>query len=1093
MKKRLFTVCIGILSAWTGVCFAQSNPGNLTAHQLRTEYLVNPVGIDETSPRLSWQLSSPLNAEKQTAYRVLVASSLDALRQDRGDLWDSGKILSDQTLHVVYDGQNLTSRMEVWWKVMVWDKEGKPSAWSEPAQWSMGLLQERDWQAQWIADSTAMKTEIELIPKIDGFCSLVAHRADTTQRVTIDLGASKTFDTIKLFPARPFDYRADVPGFLFPVRFRIEVADQEDFSDLRTIADYTRTDIPNPGVEPQSYPVPATTARFVRLTVTRLALRDGDNYGFALAEMQVLSGGKNLAEKASVLSDDAIKRWNWNPFYLTDGILRSTPLGLEMYGALPATYARKTFSLPKPVKKATLYVTAKGLYEFRINGQKLGNQRLAPEWTDYHKRISYQTYDITPWVQTGENAAAATLAEGWYAGELWASGRFTYGKYPELLAQIEVEFADGTRQVIPTDASWKTTTQGPVTAAGIYRGEMYDARLELSGWDRPGFDDSRWTPAGAFMPNSLRLISLRNEPIRVEQEIRPQSITEPKPGVYVIDFGQNLVGCCHFKLKGKAGKTVTFRHAEAVYDDGTLYTISIRLAPQIDQYTPARDGEFEYEPTFTYHGFRYAEVSGVEEAPTLDDVVARVFHSSAPFTGTFACSNDSLNQLMSNILWTQRSNLMSTPNDCPQRDERMGWMGDIQAFGQTAIFNMDLAAFITKFAQDMRDGQADDGRFPDYAPHPGGANDFRKGAPAWGDCGVMLPWTAYINYADRRLLEEQFAAAKAWVDYIARNNPDLIWRNGRNSDYSDWMNGDEIITPGWPRKGAEVPKEVFATAFFARSTQIVARMAEEIGYPLEADRYRQLAEAIKKAFNQAFVEPDGHILGDTQAGYAIALNFDLLPEELRAKAAALMVDNIQNKYQGRLSTGIQTSHRMMMELVREGYADVAWQLMTSRAFPSWLYMVDNGATTIWERWDGYVKGRGFYQESNTNSMNHWAFGSVGEWMWRYIAGLNPDEAHPGWEHFFITPIPGGNVTWAKADYESIRGKISSHWKIEKGKFRLDVEIPVGTSATVSLPSDRATGITLNGKKVEPIAFDHRTATLELESGIYQLVAPFRQE
>ncbi len=1093
MKKRLFTVCIGILSAWTGVCFAQSNPGNLTAHQLRTEYLVNPVGIDETSPRLSWQLSSPLNAEKQTAYRVLVASSLDALRQDRGDLWDSGKILSDQTLHVVYDGQNLTSRMEVWWKVMVWDKEGKPSAWSEPAQWSMGLLQERDWQAQWIADSTAMKTEIELIPKIDGFCSLVAHRADTTQRVTIDLGASKTFDTIKLFPARPFDYRADVPGFLFPVRFRIEVADQEDFSDLRTIADYTRTDIPNPGVEPQSYPVPTTTARFVRLTVTRLALRDGDNYGFALAEMQVLSGGKNLAEKASVLSDDAIKRWNWNPFYLTDGILRSTPLGLEMYGALPATYARKTFSLPKPVKKATLYVTAKGLYEFRINGQKLGNQRLAPEWTDYHKRISYQTYDITPWVQTGENAAAATLAEGWYAGELWASGRFTYGKYPELLAQIEVEFADGTRQVIPTDASWKTTTQGPVTAAGIYRGEMYDARLELSGWDRPGFDDSRWTSAGAFMPNSLRLISLRNEPIRVEQEIRPQSITEPKPGVYVIDFGQNLVGCCHFKLKGKAGKTVTFRHAEAVYDDGTLYTISIRLAPQIDQYTPARDGEFEYEPTFTYHGFRYAEVSGVEEAPTLDDVVARVFHSSAPFTGTFACSNDSLNQLMSNILWTQRSNLMSTPNDCPQRDERMGWMGDIQAFGQTAIFNMDLAAFITKFAQDMRDGQADDGRFPDYAPHPGGANDFRKGAPAWGDCGVMLPWTAYINYADRRLLEEQFAAAKAWVDYIARNNPDLIWRNGRNSDYSDWMNGDEIITPGWPRKGAEVPKEVFATAFFARSTQIVARMAEEIGYPLEADRYRQLAEAIKKAFNQAFVEPDGHILGDTQAGYAIALNFDLLPEELRAKAAALMVDNIQNKYQGRLSTGIQTSHRMMMELVREGYADVAWQLMTSRAFPSWLYMVDNGATTIWERWDGYVKGRGFYQESNTNSMNHWAFGSVGEWMWRYIAGLNPDEAHPGWEHFFITPIPGGNVTWAKADYESIRGKISSHWKIEKGKFRLDVEIPVGTSATVSLPSDRATGITLNGKKVEPIAFDHRTATLELESGIYQLVAPFRQE
>lgn len=1093
MKKRVFTACIGILSLWTGLCSAQLNPGNLSVHQLKTEYLVNPVGIDETAPRLSWQVTSPVNAEKQTAYRVLVASSADSLNQDRGDLWDSGKVLSDQTLHVVYNGQNLTSRKEVWWKVMVWDKTGKPSAWSEPARWSMGLLQERDWQAKWIADSAAMKAQIELIPKVDGFCSLVAHRADTTQRVTIDLGAPKTFDAIRLFPARPFDYRADVPGFLFPVRFLIEAADQEDFSDLRTIADYTQTDITNPGVEPQTYAVPTTTARFVRLTVTRLALRDGDNYGFALAEMQVLSGEENLAEKAPVLSDDAIKRWNWNPVYLTDGILKSTPLGLEMYGALPATYARKTFSLQKPIRKATVYVTAKGLYEFRINGQKLGNQRLAPEWTDYHKRISYQTYDITPWIQTGENTAAATLAEGWYAGELWGSGRFTYGKYPELMAQIEVEFTDGTRQVIPTDESWRTTTQGPVTAAGIYRGEMYDARLEFPGWDRPGFDDSHWSPAGAFVPNALRRVALRNEPIQVEQEIKPLSITEPTPGVYVIDFGQNLVGCCRFKLKGKAGKTVTFRHAEAVYEDGTLYTISIRQAPQIDQYTPAQDGIFEYEPTFTYHGFRYAEVSGVEEAPTPDDIVVRVFHSSAPFTGTFACSDDSLNKLMSNILWTQRSNLMSTPNDCPQRDERMGWMGDIQAFGQTAIFNMDLAAFITKFAQDIRDGQADDGRFPDYAPHPGAVNDPRKGAPAWGDCGVMLPWTAYINYDDRRLLKEQFPAAKAWIDYIHRNNPDLIWRNGRNNDYNDWMNGDQIITPGWPRKGAEVPNEVFATAFFARSTQIVAHMAEIIGYPTEAEHYRQLAEAIKKAFNETFVQADGHIQGDTQAGYAIALSFDLLPEELRAKAAALMVDNIQNKYQGRLSTGIQTSHRMMMELVREGYADVAWQLLTSQTFPSWLYMVNNGATTIWERWDGYVKGRGFYQESNTNSMNHWAFGSVGEWIWRYIAGLNPDEAHPGWKHFFITPIPGGKVTWAKADYESIRGKISSHWQIEKGKFRLDVEIPVGTSATVRLPADRATGITLNGKKIEPASFDNRTATIELESGRYQLVAPFRQE
>ncbi len=1093
MKKRFFAVCISILSVWLCICPAQAQTGALEVSQLKTEYLVDPVGIDETSPRLSWKLSSKASAEKQTAYRILVASSAEKLSQGVGDLWDSGKVNADQTLNVVYAGKNLTSRLEAFWKVMVWDKGGNPSAWSAPASWSMGLLNERDWQARWIADSTAMKTEIVQNPKLNGFCSLLAKRADTTQRVVIDLGGEKTFDAVKLFPARPFNFRADVPGFLFPVRFLIETADKADFADARTVADYTKTDIANPGETPQLYNFPAATGRFVRLSVTRLAQREADNHAFALAEMQVLSGGENLAEKAEVISDDAVKRWDWNPAYLTDGILISTPQGLEMYGALPATYARKAFTVNKPVKKATAYVTAKGIYNFRVNGQKPGEQLLAPEWTDYHKRLSYQTYDVTSWIRPGENVAAATVAEGWYAGELWGTGRLTYGKYPELMAQIEIEFADGSRQVIATDASWKTTVQGPVTAAGIYRGEMYDARLEWTGWDSPGFDDGKWSPAGAFTPGALKLVSLRNEPIKVEMEVRPKSITEQSPGVYVIDFGQNLVGWCKYRLKGKAGQTVTMRHTEAIYDDGSLYTISIRHAPQVDRYTPTRDGVFEYEPTFTYHGFRYAEVSGVEQAPTADDIVAKVFHSSSALTGTFACSDPSLNQLMSNILWTQRGNLMSTPNDCPQRDERMGWMGDIQAFGQTAIFNMDMAAFITKFAQDIRDGQADDGRFPDYAPHPGAVNDPRKGVPAWGDAGVFVPWYAYVNYGDKRLMQEQFPAAKAWVEYILRNNPDLIWRNGRNNDYSDWMNGDQIITPGWPRKGATVPKELFATAFFARSTQILAQMAEVIGYPAEAQHYRWLAEEIKAAFNKEFVQADGKLTDDTQAGYAIALHFNLLPDDLRPKAAAHMVDNIRNKYKGRLSTGIQTSHRMMMELVREGYADVAWQLMTSRTFPSWLYMVDNGATTIWERWDGYVIGRGFYQESNTNSLNHWAFGSVGEWMWRFIAGLNPDEAHPGWEHFFITPVSGGGLTWANASYESIRGKIGSSWKLEKGKFILEVEIPVGTSATVRVPSTKATGITLNGQDVQPLSFAKGTAEFELQSGAYQIITGFKQK
>ncbi len=1092
MKKNSLLV-IGILFLFTALSgfSAYAQNGSLRIGSLKTEYLVDPAGIDETSPRLGWVLSSNENGQKQTAYRILVAGSPENLNKGIGDLWDTEKVTSDQTTHIVYAGKNLTSRMEAWWKVMVWDKDGKPSGWSDPAHWSMGLLNERDWQAKWIADSTAMNEKIELIPKLDGFCSLTVRRADTTQRVIIDLGKEQSFDAIKLFPARPFDYKADVPGYLFPVRFTIEAANKEDFSDARMVADFAKKDIPNPGDTPQRYDFSSATARFVRLTVSRLAMRDKNSYAFALAEMQVLRGEENLTEKAKVITNDAVNRWNWNPFYLTDGILRSTPLGLDMYGALPATYARKAFNVSSPVKKATAYVTAMGIYEFHVNGEKLGNQLLAPEWTDYHKRVSYQTYDVTQLIRQGENAAAAAVAEGWYAGELWRTGRFTYGKYPRLLAQIEIEFADGSRQVIVTDESWKTTVQGPVTAAGIYRGEMYDARLEQSGWDRPGFDDKDWKHAGAFVRDATRLVSLRNEPIKVEMELKPKSITEPKPGVYVIDFGQNLVGYCKLKLKGKAGKTVTMRHGEAIYDDGTLYTISIRLAPQIDQYTPRKDGVFEYEPAFTYHGFRYAEISGVAEAPTPDDIVVKVFHSSSALTGNFSCSDASLNQLMSNILWTQRSNLVSTPNDCPQRDERFGWMGDIQAFAQTAVFNMDLAAFITKFAQDIRDGQSDDGRFPDYAPHPGTVNDDTKGVPAWGDAGVFVPWTAYVNYADKRLMKEQFSAAKEWVEYIHRNNPDLIWRNGRNKDYSDWMNGDKIMTSGWPRTGATVPREIFATAFFARSTQILAKMADVIGYPDEADRYQKLAEGIKSSFIKEFVQADGKITGDTQAGYAIALHFDLLPDELKSKAAALMVDNIRTKYKGRLSTGIQTSHRMMMELVKNGYSDVAWQLMTSRAFPSWLYMVDNGATTIWERWDGYVKGRGFYQESNTNSLNHWAFGSVGEWMWRYITGLNPDESQPGWKHFFVTPLPGGGVTWAKGEYESIRGKIVSEWKTEKGKFYLNVTVPPGTTATVKMPAKKATEVFSDNQKIQPRSFAGGTAVIELESGTYRLSSVYK--
>ena len=445
---------------------------------------------------------------------------------------------------------------------------------------------------------------------------------------------------------------------------------------------------------------------------------------------------------------------------------------------------------------------------------------------------------------------------------------------------------------------------------------------------------------------------------------------------------------------------------------------------------------------------------------------------------------------MRNIVWTQRANLMSTPTDCPQRDERFGWMGDIQAFSQTAIFNMDMAAFFTKFAQDVRDDQAADGRFPDFAPHPGDPNQSFSGVPAWGDAGTIVPWRTYLNYADVRLLDKHFDAARRWVDYIHAQNPDLIWAQGRGNDYNDWLNGDWVRQAGWPTKGGAVPNDIFATAFFAHSTEIVAKMAKVTGRNEEARRYRDLFEQIKKTFNDKFVDADGRIQGDTQAGYALALSFDLLPEPLRAKAVDHLLDGIK-RYGNHLSTGIQTSHRAMLELSRYGHDDVAWGLLTNRTFPSWLYMIDNGATTIWERWDGYVKGRGF-QDAGMNSMNHWAFGAVGEWMWRHIVGLQPDETQPGWKHFTIAPHPGGDLTWAEGRYESIRGLIVSKWRIEDNHLTLNVTIPANTTATVVVPTstpqqplatDTLDGVTFLRSKDDARVY-------RIDSGSYTFTAPW---
>jgi alpha-L-rhamnosidase len=706
----------------------------------------------------------------------------------------------------------------------------------------------------------------------------------------------------------------------------------------------------------------------------------------------------------------------------------------------PAPMLRTTFVLEGEVQAARAYITSLGLYEVELNGQRVGDQVFTPGWTSYDTRLQYQTYDVTDLLQPGDNAIGAMLGDGWYRGYLgWGDRRNVYGEHQALLLQLQITFTDGRMQTVGSDASWKAAT-GPIRMSDLYNGERYDARLEETGWSVAGYDDGTWTGVRLIDHPKEILIAPAGPPVRKIEEITPIAILHTPAGETVFDMGQNMVGWVRLTVSGAAGETVTLRHAEVLDSDGNFYTDNLRNAEQTVRYTLKGGGEEVYEPRFTFQGFRYVAVDGLPGEPTPENLTGVVIHSDMTPTGSFEASDPSINQLQHNIVWGQKGNFLDIPTDCPQRDERLGWTGDAQVFARTAAFNMDVAGFFTKWLADLAADQKPDGAIPFVIPdvltlrsQSGG------GATGWADAGVVIPWTLYLAYGDTRVLENQYESMKAWIGYMQdRAGDDLIWAG--DFHFGDWL---AYATDRSDYPGATTDKDLIATAYFAYSTSLLQRTASILGKEDDAERYLALAEDVKDAFRREFVTANGRMASNTQTAYALALSFGLMPEGQEAQAAQRLAQDVR-AFRNHLTTGFLGTPLLCHSLSDHGYVDVAYDLLNQDTYPSWLYPVKMGATTIWERWDG-IKPDSSFQDAGMNSFNHYAYGAIGEWLYRVVAGLEADPEEPAYKHVRIQPQPGGGFTYARATLNTMYGLAASAWEMVEGQFRLDVTVPVAES------------------------------------------------
>ncbi|MDQ2660676.1 MAG: family 78 glycoside hydrolase catalytic domain [Actinomycetota bacterium] len=1036
---------------------------------LKTDNAVNPLGITSFEPSFSWQLASSARDVMQASYEIRVAATTDDLGSN--DVWNSGVVESDRSIGVTYDGAALEPSTRYHWQVRLTTGDGASTDWSAPAWFETALASAGDWEAEWIAVGQPapwgdFEAEIDFTLK-PGTAFGVYFRGDDALRNTYMWQLNdETAGTPKLRPHENTNGSYAVLGEIpLPAELGADVLKQR--GTLRIVASGSEitTFVNNVQVDRRTDSSFATGAFGIRtsgneeVTIHRVSATSGDETLLDVdlaVDVNPFTGGTSVPGSGLVVSSG------------TNAVIRS---------AASSPMMRDEFTVDKPVASARLSASAQGVYEFSLNGARVSDHELAPGFTDYNLRTQYQTYDVTEQVQQGANAIGVMAGPGWYAGHLGWFGPHQYGSSPSVTAQLSVDYEDGTRETFITDDSWKSAPS-PIISSDLLMGESYDARLEQDGWNTASFTPSGWSDVVVADGGTATLVPQVDPPVRVTQEMVPLSVTEPTPGRYVFDLGQNMVGKVRLQISGVAGQTVTLRHAEVLHADGTIAPENLRSAKATDTYTFAEDGTISYEPRFTFHGFRYVELSGLTAPPTTAAVTGLVMNTDAEFSSTFETSDSMVNQLQSNIVWGQRGNWLSIPTDTPARDERLGWTGDINVFASTATFNMDSQTFLTKWMSDMRDAQLPNGAYPEVAPQfckdPAVHSSCGGGSTGWADAGITVPWTLWQSYGDTAVIEANYDSMADYIDYLEGIAP-----TGIRPGYGTW--GD------WLNLGDPTPADLLGTAFYAQSVNLMAQMADAIDRPTDAARYAALFESIRTAYQEKFIADDGSIAGNSQTAYTSSIAFGLVPDDLVEEAGEHLAAAVAARG-GHLATGFLGTFNLLPALTAGGQSDVAYQLLLNRTYPSWGFQIDRGATTMWERWDA-IREDGSFGDLGMNSFNHFAPGAVGNWMYRTIGGIQ--QLEPGYKKTLIAPSPGGGLQYAKVGYDSVYGHISSDWKLTDDGLALTVDVPANTTATVRLPAGNALAVLESGAAatdadgVHGVNVEAGIASVEVGSGRYE--------